>query len=604
MSALDDLKARTGQLVKLPGVYRMLDENGEVLYVGKAANLKARVSSYFRTESLPQRLQSMMSKVHDIQLTVTHTEAEALLLESNLIKQLKPRYNVILRDDKSYPFIFVSDKDRFPRLAFDRGKRQGEGRYFGPYPGATAVRETLAQLQKLFRVRQCEDSFFNNRSRPCLQYQIKRCTAPCVGLISEQQYAEDLRHALLFLEGRSDEIIRHFMQRMDEASERLDYESAMQYRDQIKLLRAIFDKQAIESEDGNLDVIACAVKGGNSCVQTFFIRNGRHLGNKQFYPRTPVASTVDDVIQAFISQFYVNHEIPPVLLLSADIKDQKLIQAMLSERSSQPVSITTRGRGRRARMVEMALNNAENALKVRLSSRKSLLSRFEDLQLQLKLDAIPERLECFDISHTGGEATVASCVVFDQTGAVKSDYRRFNIKDVKAGDDYAAMHQALERRYTRLKKGEGKLPDILFIDGGKGQLQQALRVFEELQIDSVIPVAVAKGPDRIAGMEKLIIADRKRELILPESQPALHLIQQIRDEAHRFAVAGHRARRRKSREQSPLESVPGLGPKRRQMLLKSFGGWQGVMKAGVDDLSSVKGIGPELARQIYDTLHR
>jgi excinuclease ABC subunit C len=604
MSATDKLKARLKKLSKRPGIYRMLDSDGEVLYVGKAANLKSRVSSYFRSESLSARIASMMSKVCDIQVTVTHTEAEALLLESNLIKQLKPRYNVILRDDKSYPYIFVSTRDRYPRLAFDRGKQQGEGRYFGPYPSTTAVRETLAQLQKLFRIRQCEDSFFRNRSRPCLQYQIRRCTAPCVGFINELEYAEDLQHAVLFLEGRSNEIIRLFMQRMDRASEKLDYESAIHYREQIKLLRQIFDKQSIESESGNLDVIACAVKGGNSCVQSFYIRNGRHLGNKLYFPKTPEASTNTEVLQAFVSQFYTSHEIPRELLLNADIPDKKLIATMLSERAGYSVSIVTRCRGKRLRMVQMAQTNAETELNLRLSSRQSLVKRFEDLQLQLQLDALPERLECFDISHTRGEATVASCVVFDQNGPVKSDYRRFNIKDITGGDDYAAMHQALQRRYTRLKKGEGKLPDILFIDGGKGQVTQAVQVLEELQIDSVTVVGVAKGPDRIAGREKLILPHEKSAKILPETQPALHLIQQIRDEAHRFAITGHRARRQKTRGQSLLESIPGLGPKRRQSLLKSFGGWQGVVKAGADDLASIKGIGPELARQIYATLHQ
>ncbi|MBN1379415.1 MAG: excinuclease ABC subunit UvrC [Gammaproteobacteria bacterium] len=604
MSATDKLKARIKEFNPLPGVYRMLDAEGEVLYVGKAVNLRARVSSYFRAKSLSPRIHSMMSKVADIQITVTHTEAEALLLESNLIKQLKPRYNVILRDDKSYPFIFVSSKERYPRLAFDRGKQQGDGRYFGPYPSTTAVRETLAQLQKLFRIRQCEDSFFRNRSRPCLQYQIKRCTAPCVGLIDEKGYAEDLQHALLFLQGRSDEIIQLFLQRMDKASEKQDYEAAMWYRDQIKSLRAIFDKQAIDSESGNLDVIACTVQGGNSCVQTFFIRGGRHLGNKLFFPRTPDTATREEVLQAYISQFYVGHEIPRELLVNAEIADKKLIASMLSARAGFSVSIVSRSRGKRARMVQMAQTNAENALSLRLSSRQSLVKRFEDLQQQLQLDAIPERLECFDISHTRGEATVASCVVFDQNGPVKSDYRRFNIQGITAGDDYAAMHQALERRYTRLKKGEGKLPDVLFIDGGKGQVSQAVQVLEELQIDSVAIVGVAKGPNRIPGQEKLILPGGKKEWILPETQPALHLIQQIRDEAHRFAIAGHRAKRQKTRDQSPLESIPGLGPKRRQILLKNFGGWQGVTKAGIDDLAGVKGIGPELARQIYATLHQ
>ncbi len=604
MSVTDALKARVKKFGKLPGVYRMLDARGEVLYVGKATNLKARVSSYFRDTSLSARISAMMSKVQDIQITVTNTETEALLLESNLIKQLKPKFNVILRDDKSYPFIFVSNKDQYPRLAFDRGKQQGEGRYFGPYPNSSAVRETLAQMQKLFRIRQCENSFFRNRSRPCLQYQIKRCTAPCVGLIDETTYARDLNHALMFLEGKSDEIIRIFMQRMEEASEKLDYESASQYRDQIQLLRSIFDKQAIDSETGDMDILACAVKGGNSCVQTFFIRKGRHLGNRLFFPRTPEKSSVEDVLQAFISQFYSTHEIPRELLLNAEISDRSLIESILTERAGSAVRVVTRSRGKRARMIKMAETNANNALKLRLSSRQSLLKRFVDLQQQLQLDRVPDRIECFDVSHTRGEATVAACVVFDQTGPVKSDYRRFNITGVNPGDDYAAMYQAIERRYTRLKKGEGKLPDILLIDGGRGQVAQAVKVLEELQIDSVLIVGVAKGPARIAGQEKLVLPGIASDLVLPDSQAALHLTQQIRDEAHRFAIAGHRHKRKKTRDKSPLESIPGLGPKRRQSLLHSFGGWQGVTKAGIDDLAGVKGIGPALAKQIYATLHQ
>lgn len=587
-----------------PGVYRMLDKQGEVLYVGKAHNLKARVSSYFRTEQLAPRIQAMVNQVRDIQVTVTRTESEALLLESNLIKQLKPRYNVYLRDDKSYPYIYVSTDDPFPRLAFDRGKRQGKGRYFGPYPSAAAVRETLGQLQKLFQVRQCEDSFYRNRSRPCLQYQIKRCTAPCVNLVSEEEYRRDVENVIQFLEGRNDAVIQSLVGRMDAAAANLDYESAARYRDRIQYLRRVYDKQYISGEQGDIDIIACAVEGGVGCVQVFYIRNGRNLGNKAFFPKMPEDAASRDVLQGFITQYYLQHDIARELLISEPIEDQALVEQMLGEQAGRKVGISSRLRGERARWVKMALANAETTLAARLASRQGMQARLEDLQTLLQLDTSPERMECFDISHTQGEATVASCVVFDTNGPVKSDYRRFNIRDIQPGDDYAAMRQALERRYTRLKKGEGKLPDILFIDGGKGQVGEALSVLEELQVEGVTVVGVAKGPDRIAGQERLIVPQLDKTLQTESDRPGLHLIQTIRDEAHRFAISGHRAQRKKARNRSPLEDIPGLGPKRRQQLLKNFGGLQGLKKAGVEELAGISGIGKHLAEQIYATLHQ
>ncbi|HEX7026033.1 MAG TPA: excinuclease ABC subunit UvrC, partial [Gammaproteobacteria bacterium] len=538
------------------------------------------------------------------QVTVTRTESEALLLESNLIKQFKPRYNVTLRDDKSYPYIYVSIDDEFPRLAFDRGKRQGKGRYFGPYPSASAVRETLGQLQKLFQVRQCEDAFFRNRSRPCLQYQIKRCTAPCVNLVSREEYRRDVDNVVQFLEGRNDAVIQSLVERMDTAAENLDYESAARYRDRIQYLRRVYDKQYISGEQGDIDIIACAVRGGMGCVQVFYIRNGRNLGNKAFFPRMPEDATSGDVLQGFITQYYLQHDIARELLISESIEDQALVEQMLSEQAGRKVTVSSRLRGERARWVRMALTNAETTLVARLASRQGMLARLEDLQKLLQLDSPPERMECFDISHTQGEATVASCVVFDQNGPVKSDYRRFNIRDVTPGDDYGAMRQALERRYTRLKKGEGKLPDVLFIDGGKGQVGEALRVLEELQVEGVLVVGVAKGPDRLAGQERLIVPQIDKILQTASDRPALHLIQSIRDEAHRFAISGHRAQRKKTRNRSPLEDIPGLGPKRRQQLLKNFGGLQGLKKAGVEELAGISGIGKQLAEQIYATLHQ
>jgi excinuclease ABC subunit C len=546
----------------------------------------------------------MVNQVRDIQVTVTRTETEALLLESNLIKQLKPRYNVYLRDDKSYPYIYVSTEDAFPRLAFDRGKRQGKGRYFGPYPSAAAVRETLGQLQKLFQVRQCEDSFFRNRSRPCLQYQIKRCTAPCVNLVSREEYRRDVENVIQFLEGKNDAVIQSLVERMDAAAANLDYESAAHYRDRIQYLRRVYDKQYISGEQGDIDIIACAVGGGIGCVQVFYIRNGRNLGNKAFFPKMPEDAASRDVLQGFITQYYLQHDIARELLISEPIEDQALVEQMLGEQAGRKVGISSRTRGERARWVRMALNNAETTLAARLASRQGMQARLEDLQTLLQLDTLPERMECFDISHTQGEATVASCVVFDTNGPVKSDYRRFNIRDIKPGDDYAAMRQALERRYTRLKKGEGKLPDILFIDGGKGQVGEALAVLEELQVEGVIVVGVAKGPDRIAGQERLIMPQLDKTLQTESDRPGLHLIQAIRDEAHRFAISGHRAQRKKARNRSPLEDIPGLGPKRRQQLLKNFGGLQGLKKAGVEELAGINGIGKRLAEQIYATLHQ
>ena len=586
-----------------PGVYRMLDAKGEVLYVGKAHNLKARVSSYFNNERLPARIFTMVKQVSDIQVTITNSEAEALLLEINIIKEIKPRYNVYLKDDKSYPYIYVSIDETYPRLAFDRGKRQGAGKYFGPYPSASAVRETLGQLQKLFQVRQCEDSFFKNRSRPCLQYQIKRCTAPCVNYIQPEQYRDDVNNAMLFLEGKNDVVIQALVTKMDSASAQLNYEVAAHYRDQIQNLRRIYDKQYISGEQGDLDIIACAVIGGMSCVQVFFIRNGRNLGNKAFFPKTPDESSVQDVLQAFITQYYISNSPPREMLVSHLLEDQGLIERVLSDKVARRVSIASRLRGVRAQWMKIAVGNANSALQTRLASHQGMSRKLEDLQKLLNLDSIPDRMECFDISHTQGESTVASCVVFDANGPVKTEYRRFNIKHVDAGDDYGAMRQAISRRYKRLKSEEGKLPDILFIDGGLGQVNSALKVLEELQVDGVTTIGVAKGADRVAGQERLIIAHTRKTVQTRSDRPGLHLIQQIRDEAHRFAISGHRAQRQKVRNQSILEEIPGLGPKRRQVLLKSFGGLQGVKKASINDLANISGISRDMAAQIYATLH-
>jgi excinuclease ABC subunit C len=586
-----------------PGVYQMLGVDNEILYIGKARNLRARVSSYFRKDLASPRIQIMVGQIRDIQVTITNNETEALLLENNLIKQNKPRYNVYLRDDKSYPYIFLSAEDKFPRLAFDRGKRQGKGRYFGPYPSASAVRQTLGLLQKLFMLRQCEDHFFNNRSRPCLQHQIKRCTAPCVNLIDAEKYRQDVEHSIMLLEGKSREVIDALVQRMDTAAESLNYESAAGYRDQIQRLRKIYDKQHISGETGDFDIVACAARQNVSCVQVFYIRDGQNLGNKAFFPRTPAGAETAEILRAFMEQHYLQHPPATEILISESIDDEELLAQLLSERNDKKITISSQLRGERLRWLQLAATNAQNALETLLSSKQGVLQKIEDLQQLLELESTPERMECFDISHTSGEATVAACVVFDGNGPLKSDYRRFNIENITAGDDYSALRQALQRRYTRLKKGEGKLPDILFIDGGRGQVSVALNVLEELQIDGVTVIGIAKGPDRIAGQERIIVSDHDRILSPPSDRPGFLLIQAIRDEAHRFAVAGHRLRRKKARMRSILEDIPGLGPKRRQQLLKQFGGLQGLQKAGVEDIASVKGISLQMASEIYATLH-
>ena len=602
-----DIEDFISSLTNKPGVYRMYSADNEVIYVGKAKHLKKRVASYFHGGAKSGKTQSLVSQIKKIEVTVTHTEGEALLLEDNLIKEYQPRYNILLRDDKSYPYIYMDSKNQFPRLSYFRGARKLEGEYFGPYPSASSVKESLNLLQKVFRIRQCEDSFFKNRTRPCLQYQIKRCTAPCTGLISEEDYALNLRHAVMFLQGKSSSIIEELVRQMDEASLSQKYEKAAVFRDQIAHLKRVQEKQYISGEQGNIDVVACVQKNNLACVQVFFIRDGRNLGNKFYFPKQVGQSSSQDVLSAFLPQYYLNTKIdrfiPPEIIINQNIDDAELIQQVLSERAKRKVVISGNVRGERARWVKMAENNASVTLSNELANKASLLKRFEELQDVLGLDAMPQRLECFDISHTMGESTVASCVVMDNQGVVKNDYRQFNIKSITPGDDYAAMQQALTRRYTRIKKGEGKLPDILFIDGGKGQVSEALKVMEELQIDDVVIIGVAKGPERKPGLETLVIGHSGELIDLPHDSAALHLIQQIRDEAHRFAITGHRQRRAKTRKTSVLEDIEGLGPKRRQQLLKQFGGLQGIKRAGVEDLSGIHGISQALAQRIYDHFH-
>jgi excinuclease ABC subunit C len=594
-------KAFIETLTRRPGVYRMLDAGGEVLYVGKAKDLRKRVATYF-TRALVGRLQLMIAQVAHVEVTVTNTEAEALILENHLIKELKPRYNILLRDDKSYPYLYLS-ADRFPRLAFHRGARAARGRYFGPYPSPGAVRETLRLLQKVFPVRQCEDSVYRNRSRPCLQYQMHRCTAPCVGLVSEERYARDVADTVLFLEGRAGEVVDALAARMEAHAEALEFEQAAQLRDRIQALRQVQERQYVSGERGDLDLVAAAVKGGLACVQVFYVRTGRNLGNRTFFPRVPGEATEAEVIGAFLTQGYLGRAIPAEILVSHPPEDTALLAEALSQQAGRRVRIAAQVRGARARWLALAIDNARIALDARLANRSGMRARAEALRDALGLDEVADRLECVDVSHTMGEQTVASCVVFDASGPLKSDYRRYNISGVTPGDDYAAMEQILRRRYTRLQAGEGRLPDVLFIDGGKGQLHAASDVLDDLGVQGVRLVGVAKGPDRRPGMEQLFLSGQEAPLILPADSPALHLVQQIRDEAHRFAITGHRQRRGGKRSASVLEEIAGVGPTRRQRLLKHFGGLRGLARAGADDIAKVEGISAQLARQIYEAFH-
>jgi excinuclease ABC subunit C len=587
-----------------PGVYRFLDGEGTVLYVGKAADLRKRVASYFRRRPGDGKTGLLVGLVRDIAVSVTGNEGEALILENNLIKSHRPRFNILLRDDKSYPYILLNTRHPFPRLSFYRGSRKVAGRLFGPYPSAGAVRETLNLMQKLFRIRSCEDTFFAHRSRPCLQYQIQRCTAPCVGYVSAEEYAADVEHAVQFLEGRSSQIVEALGRRMEAASERLDFEEAAACRDQIARLKTVQQKFASAGRDrGDIDVLAVAEQAGVYCVAVMFIRGGRNLGSRTWVPRVGPETGPAAVLEGFLTQYYAGRPVPHEVILERAIPDAETVRAALRDRAGRRVRIDWRVRDERARWVELARQNASHGVELHIAGRAGMRAQLEAVREAIGADEAPRRIECFDVSHTQGESTVASCVVFGPEGALKSDYRRFNIADVEPGDDYGAMGQALLRRYTRIKRGEAQLPDLLLIDGGKGQLAQAEQVLAELQIAGLEVVAVAKGRSRRPGQERLFRSGAARAIDLPAGAPALRLIQQIRDEAHRFAIAGHRQRRGKARQRSVLEDVDGLGPKRRGALLREFGGLQGVERASVDDLAAVKGISRELAQRIYQRLH-
>jgi len=598
-----DAKSFVDSLPGRPGVYRMLDGGGQILYVGKARNLKSRVASYFQPSNVQPKVQALIAKTANMEVTITNSDTEALLLEYNLIKKHRPRFNVVLRDDKSFPYLHLETNHDFPRLNFYRGSRKEPGKYFGPYPSAGAVRDTLQQLQKLFRIRNCDDTYFSNRSRPCLQYQIQRCTAPCVGLVSKDHYARDVSAAIKVLEGRNDEVGEELGRRMDAAAERLDFEEAAQLRDQLAKLKVIQAQQIVTAgADHDADVIAIAAANGEYCVALMFVRAGRSLGSTTFFPKAPFAE-LPEVLAAFVMQYYLERDAPAEIIVEQDFEEMQLLETTLAQRLSHKVRICASVRGIRARWLEMMHTNAEQALNMRRLARAGIESSLEDLRDAFDLEEAPQRLECFDISHTGGTDTVASCVVFGVEGPLKSDYRRFNISGIQPGDDYAAMYQALTRRYKRVRDGEIVKPDVLLIDGGKGQLAEAAQVLDELGIGGITLIGVAKGVDRRAGQEQLFLLGQDTPTILAPDSRALHLIQRVRDEAHRFAIAGHRRKRAKRHSQSILETIPGLGPVKRRELLKQFGGLQGILRAGIDDFIQIRGLGRELAQVIYEHLH-
>jgi excinuclease ABC subunit C len=598
-------KAFLKTLTTRPGIYQMYDGAGALLYVGKAKNLKNRVGSYFRASGLTDKTVLLVSRIQDIQVTVTTTEVDALLLEHNLIKTQQPPYNILLRDDKSYPYIFLSSEDEFPRIAIHRGAKRRKGTYFGPYPSAGAVRESMHFMQKVFKVRQCEDSYFKNRSRPCLQYQIDRCSGPCVDLVSEAEYGQQVENTSLFLRGKSQQLMARLADDMEQAASELAYEKAALYRDQVSQLQHVQASQGIEGVSGDLDILAAATSQGRACVQALFVRGARVLGSRTYYPPLKLQESPEQVLGAFIPQFYLggSRAIPAEIIVNVAPEDADIMAQALSDQAQRQVKLRHRVRESRAQWLKLALQTAETNLEAHLADRQTILTRLQLLQDLLDLPELPERLECFDISHSSGEATVASCVVFDQHGPRKSDYRRFNIDGVIPGDDYGAMNQALERRYKRLKSSDASMPDILFIDGGKGQVSQAMSVLQELQVSGVEVIGIAKGKTRKAGFETLINGGTGKETQLPGDHQALHLIQQIRDEAHRFAITGHRGRRDKARQRSMLEDIPGVGSGRRRLLLRHFGSAQGVQNANLEELKKISGINTALAQQIYDYLH-
>ncbi|HEK0786327.1 TPA: excinuclease ABC subunit UvrC [Proteus mirabilis] len=603
-----DAKAFLSRVTDKPGVYRMYDATDTVIYVGKAKDLKKRLSSYFRTQVNSRKTEALVKCIANIDVTITHTETEALLLEHSYIQRYQPRYNVLLRDDKSYPYIYLSG-DKHPRLASYRGAKHAKGEYFGPFPNSFAVRETLALMQKLFPIRQCEDSVYRNRSRPCLQYQIGRCLAPCVkGYVSDEEYAQQVNYVRLFLSGDDTQVIDGLVKRMEEASQELRFEEAARIRDQIQAVRQVTEKQFVANIGDDLDVISVAFNGAIACVYVLFFRQGKVLGSRSYFPKVPANTSIDEVVQTFIGQFYLQgsaiRTLPTEILLDFDLEDKAILSESISSIAGRKIQIQTKPRGDRARYLKLARTNAATALASKQVEQSTISQRYTSLMSLLDMKEI-KRMECFDISHTMGEQTVASCVVFDMNGPLKSEYRRYNISGITPGDDYAAMNQVLTRRYGKSLE-ETKVPDIIFIDGGKGQLAQAIEVFDSLDVDwdKSHPklIGVAKGSDRKAGLETLFFVPEGEGMALPSDSPALHLIQHIRDESHRHAITGHRQRRAKVKNTSSLESIEGVGPKRRQMLLKYMGGLQALRDASVEEITKVPTISTALAEKIFNAL--
>jgi excinuclease ABC subunit C len=598
-----DPKEFVASLPKRPGVYRMFGAEGDILYVGKAKSLKDRVGSYFNPSRVDPKIQALVNQIAEIEVTVTNSETEALLLEYNLIKAHRPRFNVTLRDDKSFPYIYLDTTHEYPRLSFYRGARNLPGRYFGPFPSAYSVKDSLHQLQKLFRIRNCRDSFFANRSRPCLQHQIGRCSAPCVGLVSKEEYAQDLEAAVKVLEGSGKEVTAQLEARMEESASKLEFERAARIRDQLAVLKRIQAQQIVTAEEErDVDVFALIGEPGEYAISVMLIRGGRNLGTTSYFPRAALAEPAEALV-SFVMQYYASQEPPPEVFVNQKLEDAEALSQALEVRSKQKTRVHCPARGMGVRWVELSQENAAQALRMRLAQRQGVEAMLGALASELDLPEIPSRIECFDISHTGGEGTVASCVVFGPEGPLKKEYRRFNITGVTPGDDYGALHQALQRRYTRIREGEVPAPDLLLIDGGLGQINEVHKALEELGFDNLTLVGVAKGPDRRPGQERLFIYGAAAPRVLEAHSPASRLVQRIRDEAHRFAITGHRRKRAKRYNESILETIPGLGPSRRRALLIHFGGLQGVMRAGIADIEQVAGVGAALARNIYDHLH-
>jgi excinuclease ABC subunit C len=603
-----DAKAFLSTVTSQPGVSRMYDATGTVIYVGKAKDLKKRLASYFRQQVSSRKTETLVKNIAQIDVTVTHTETEALLLEHNYIKLYQPRYNVLLRDDKSYPLIFLS-ADTHPRLAVHRGAKHAKGEYFGPFPNSYAVRETLALLQKLFPIRQCENSVYRNRSRPCLQYQIGRCLGPCVaGLVSEEEYRQQVDYVRLFLSGKDQQVLHQLIARMEEASKLLNFEEAARIRDQIQAVRRVTERQFVSGDSDDLDVIGVAFDAGMACLHVLFIRQGKVLGSRSYFPKVPGGTEMSEVVQTFVGQFYLQgsqaRTLPGEILLDFSLPEKDLLAESLSELAGRKIQIQSKPRGDRARYLKLARTNAATALTTKLSQQSTIHQRLAELAKVLNLTEI-NRMECFDISHTMGEQTVASCVVFDGNGPVRAEYRRYNISGITPGDDYAAMTQVLKRRYGKALE-EKKIPDVIFIDGGKGQLGMAIEVFKSLNVtwdkNKPLLIGIAKGADRKAGLETLFFVPEGEGISLPPDSPALHVIQHIRDDSHNHAITGHRQRRAKVRNTSALELIEGVGPKRRQVLLKYMGGLQPLLNASVEEIAKVPGISQALAEKIYNAL--